>query len=153
MVKSLPSVQVMISRFVGSSPASGSALTAQSLEPALILCLPLSLPLSQLRSLSKINKYLKKPQILKFVVFCQKAIKGVFKLSWDLGNEVGDFFLKYSVVLVPSVQYSHSKIPHLPWYLSRQVQSLIPVTYLTHPPPRLHSACHSCLVFESHVRL
>ena len=29
------SAQVMISRFVGSSPASGSVLTAQSLEPAL----------------------------------------------------------------------------------------------------------------------
>ena len=28
------SAQVMISRFVGSSPASGSVLTAQSLEPA-----------------------------------------------------------------------------------------------------------------------
>ena len=27
--------QVMISQFVGSSPASGSVLTAQSLEPAL----------------------------------------------------------------------------------------------------------------------
>ena len=29
------SAQVMISQFVGSSPASGSVLTAQSLEPAL----------------------------------------------------------------------------------------------------------------------
>ena len=29
-----PSAQVMISRFVSSSPASGSVLTAQSLEPA-----------------------------------------------------------------------------------------------------------------------
>ena len=28
------SARVMISRFVGSSPASGSVLTAQSLEPA-----------------------------------------------------------------------------------------------------------------------
>ena len=28
------SAQVMISRFVGSSPASGSVLTARSLEPA-----------------------------------------------------------------------------------------------------------------------
>ena len=47
--------QVMISRFMGSSPASGSMLTAQSLEPAsdsvspslsapplLVLCLSLS---------------------------------------------------------------------------------------------------------------
>ena len=29
------SAQAMISRFVGSSPASGSVLTAQSLDPAL----------------------------------------------------------------------------------------------------------------------
>ena len=33
-VKRPTSVQVMISRFVGSSPALGSVLTAQSLEPA-----------------------------------------------------------------------------------------------------------------------
>ena len=33
-VKRLTSAQVMISRFVGSSPASGSVLTARSLEPA-----------------------------------------------------------------------------------------------------------------------
>ena len=52
--------QVMISRFVGSSPASGSVLTAQSLEPAsdsvspslsvpplLAFCLSLALSLSQ----------------------------------------------------------------------------------------------------------
>ena len=31
----LTSVQVMISKLEGSSPASGSVLTAQSLEPAL----------------------------------------------------------------------------------------------------------------------
>ena len=40
--------QVMISQFVGSSPASGSVLTAQSLEPASDSVSPsLSLPLSQ----------------------------------------------------------------------------------------------------------
>ena len=33
-VKHQTSAQVVISQFVGSSPASGSALTAQSLEPA-----------------------------------------------------------------------------------------------------------------------
>ena len=33
-VKHPLSAQVMISRFVGSSPTSGSVLTAQSLEPA-----------------------------------------------------------------------------------------------------------------------
>ena len=52
------SAQVMISRFVGSSPVSGSVLTAQSLEPAsdsvslsLFLC-PSS---AYILSLSKIN--------------------------------------------------------------------------------------------------
>ena len=34
-VKRPTSAQVMISRFVGSSPESGSVLTAQSLQPAL----------------------------------------------------------------------------------------------------------------------
>ena len=59
-VKRPTSAQVMISRFVGSGPASGSVLTAQSLESdsdsvspslsapsLLVLCL----------SLSKINKH------------------------------------------------------------------------------------------------
>ena len=57
-VKRLTSVQVVISQFVGSSPASGSVLTARSLEPAwdsespflsappmLTFCLSLSLSL------------------------------------------------------------------------------------------------------------
>ena len=56
LVKHMTSAQVMISQFVGSSPMSGSVLTAQSLEPAsdsvypslsappqLALCLSLSL--------------------------------------------------------------------------------------------------------------
>ena len=34
LVERLASAQVMISQFVGSSPALGSVLTAQSLEPA-----------------------------------------------------------------------------------------------------------------------
>ena len=57
------SAQVMISRSVSSSPASGSVLTAQSLEPAsdsvspsLALPLPRS-ALSVSLSLSKINKH------------------------------------------------------------------------------------------------
>ena len=45
---------VMISRLVSSSPASGSVLTAQSLESASD---PLSLPLPHSLSLSKINKH------------------------------------------------------------------------------------------------
>ena len=51
-VKRLTSAQVMISQLVGSSPPSGSVLAAQSLKPAWILCLPLSLPLPCSRSLS-----------------------------------------------------------------------------------------------------
>ena len=51
------SAQVMISWFVGSSPMSGSVLTAQSLEPASDSVSP-SLSASSLfaLSLSKINK-------------------------------------------------------------------------------------------------
>ena len=46
---------VLISRFVGSSPASGSVRTAQSLEPASDSVAP-SLPLPRLHSLSLKNK-------------------------------------------------------------------------------------------------
>ena len=59
-VQRLTSAQVMISRSVSSSPASGSVLTAQSLEPAWDSVSPsLSLPLPHSRSLSvsKINKH------------------------------------------------------------------------------------------------
>ena len=65
-VERLTSAQVMISRSVGSSPTSGSVLTAQSLEPAsdsvspsvsvpppLMLCLSLSLSLSLSLALSQ----------------------------------------------------------------------------------------------------
>ena len=58
--------QVMISGFVGSSPASGFLLTAQSLEPVSdSVCPSLSAPPSLMRarslslSLSKINKHKK----------------------------------------------------------------------------------------------
>ena len=61
-VKCPTSAQVMISRFVGSSPTSGSVLTARSKEPAsasvspsLSLCSSPALTLS----ISKINKDLK----------------------------------------------------------------------------------------------
>ena len=44
-IKHPTSAQVMISRLVGSSPTSGSVLTAQGLEPALdSVCLSLSAP-------------------------------------------------------------------------------------------------------------
>ena len=55
------SIQVMISQFVGSSPTSGSVLTAQSLEPASdsmspSLSVPFQLTVCLSLSLSKINK-------------------------------------------------------------------------------------------------
>ena len=60
------SAQVMISRSVSSSPASGSVLTAQGLEPAsdsvspsLSASPPRVVSLSLSLSLSKINKTLK----------------------------------------------------------------------------------------------
>ena len=63
----LTSAQVMISRFVGSSPALGSVLTAQSLESASASFSPsLSTPLQLLLCLSKINKCLKN--------FCKKLL-------------------------------------------------------------------------------
>ena len=54
-VKHLTLAQVMISQFVGSSPASGSVLTAQSLEPSLDSVSPSlsSLPLPHLCSVSQ----------------------------------------------------------------------------------------------------
>ena len=59
-VKHLILAQVMISRFMGLSPTSGSALMAQSLEPASDSVSPsLSAPplLVLCFSLSKINKH------------------------------------------------------------------------------------------------
>ena len=59
-VERLTSAQVMISQFVGSSPVSGSELTAQSLVLASDSVSPsLSAPLPLVLSLY-INKYLKK---------------------------------------------------------------------------------------------
>ena len=49
LVKHLTLAQVMISQFVGSSPASCSVLTAQNLEPTLDSVSP-SLPLPRSRS-------------------------------------------------------------------------------------------------------
>ena len=67
-VKCLTSARVVVSWFVGSSPASGSVLTVQSLEPALdsvspSLSDPFPLALSLSLSLSKIN--IKKKKKLK----------------------------------------------------------------------------------------
>ena len=56
-VKCLTSAQVMISQFVGSSPTSGSGLTAHSLEPASDSVSPsLSAPPLLALWLSKVNK-------------------------------------------------------------------------------------------------
>ena len=56
-VKRPTSAQVMISQFVSSSPASGSVLTAQSLEPASYSVFPsLSASLQLVRSLSLKSK-------------------------------------------------------------------------------------------------
>ena len=60
LVKCPTSAQVMILQFVGSSPVSGSVLTAQSLEPALdavspSLSAPPLLALCLFLSLSEIN--------------------------------------------------------------------------------------------------
>ena len=66
-VRRLTSAQVTISRSVSSSPASGSGLMAQSLEPASDSVSPylsapplFTLSLSRSLSLSKINKHTKK---------------------------------------------------------------------------------------------
>ena len=57
---SVTSAQVMISPFMGSSPTSGSVLTAQSLEPASdSASLRLSLPLPHLLSVSVSQKGIK----------------------------------------------------------------------------------------------
>ena len=57
-VKRLTSAQVMITRFVGSSPMLGSVLTAWNLEPASDSASPsLSVPPLLVLSLSKINKH------------------------------------------------------------------------------------------------
>ena len=60
LVKCPTSAQVMISRFVSSSPVSGSVLTARSLEPASDSVSPsLSAPPRLALSHSRINKYIK----------------------------------------------------------------------------------------------
>ena len=75
LAKRLTWAQVMISRFVSLSPASGSVLTAQSLVPASDSVSPfLSAPplLELCLSLSRINiKKIKKHILLKLIsLFC-----------------------------------------------------------------------------------
>ena len=77
MVERPTSAQAMISQFVSSSPASGSVLTAQRLEPAshsesptlsapplLAFSVSVSVSLSLSLSVSKINSILKKKKIM-----------------------------------------------------------------------------------------
>ena len=70
-VERLTSAQVMISWFVGSSPASGSVLTAWSLEPDWILCLLLSLSFF-------LSLFLR-----------ERTSRGGAGREWDRGSEVG----------------------------------------------------------------
>ena len=75
-VKCLGSAQVVISQSVGSSPTSGSALTAQHLELLRLLCLPLCPSPSHALtlSLSKINiKKLKETAQCVYVYVCNKV--------------------------------------------------------------------------------
>ena len=55
-VEHLTSAQVMTSQLMSLSPASGSVLTVQSLEPLQILCLTLSLCPSPARVVSLSEK-------------------------------------------------------------------------------------------------
>ena len=77
-VKHPTSAQVMISQFVGSSPASGSVLMAQSLEPASdsvspsLSALPL-LPLCLSLPLRNKFKCLKKLKIIRWVKDCKQV--------------------------------------------------------------------------------
>ena len=82
-VKRLTSAQVTISRFVSSSPTSGSVLTAQRLEPALDSVSPsLSAPppLVLCLSVSLKNKFKKmvirqKPEYLNFIQHRNQEVK------------------------------------------------------------------------------
>ena len=80
-VKRLTSAQVMISWFVSSSPASGSVLTAQSLESASDSVSPsfsapslLMLLLSLSRLLSKIN--------IKKIYYVQQKKSDTYKITY-----------------------------------------------------------------------
>ena len=81
VIKHPTSAQVMISRFIGSSPVSGCLLLAQN--PLLILCLPLSLPLRCSHALSLSQNYFKKGWVLLFMNYA--SIKLTFKKMKVLG--------------------------------------------------------------------
>lgn len=65
-------------------------------------------------------------------------------------------FLKYlfksqvvniSVTLLSDVQFSDLTVPYITWCWS-QVQSVIPITYLTHPSTYLPSGDHQCVLYS-----
>ena len=87
------SAQVMISRFVSSSPASGSVLTAQSLEPASNSVSPsLSVlsPLARTHSLSEYISKLKKIYMMNYIVL-HNYLKNVLKTAVEHPDK--DFIL------------------------------------------------------------
>ena len=89
LVQCLTSAQVMISWFVGSSPASGSVLTAQSLEPASdCVSLSLSAPplLTLCLSFSQKQTFKKKNGIQirsnGFWIVCHNyLLQGIFRVT------------------------------------------------------------------------
>ena len=106
------SAQVMISRFVGSSPALGSVLTARSLEPASNSVTPsLSLPLSRWHSvsLSKINEHLKncfqEKQKIRFI-FAKSTINEGNGKEQTRGNE----WIPFHSDCFPDITHSTQKL-------------------------------------------
>ena len=86
LVKCPTLTQVMISQLVGSSPASGSVLTARSPEPAsdsVSPCLSAPLPLVLCLSLSKLNikKINKKMKKIQFFRGLDSSIESFFHFN------------------------------------------------------------------------
>ena len=85
-VKRPTSAQVMISRFMGSSPVSGPVLTARSLEPALdcvspSLSAPPLLMLCLFPPLSKVNTHFFKKDFFKKIDRRFFSVSGLFSVS------------------------------------------------------------------------
>ena len=98
-VKHLTSAQVMIARFVSPSPALGSVLTAQSLEPAsdsVFPSLSASPPLALCLSLPKINKCFKKILNNNY-----KVLRPFINLERDIFVHLtdSDFQISFMIVL------------------------------------------------------
>ena len=133
------------SQFVGSSPASGSVLTAQSLELLQVLCPPLSLPLpcscSVSLPLSKINIKQKKSLCLN----C-RAVYGLLLGRFPAGSS---FFFRTrppgnlgagsltAVLEIPGVR------PRSRGLWSRKVCGIAVTRPLAPHEPRLRPKCHA----------